>query len=434
MTAAVESSVPNPHQHPLPSSLLTDPVLQDAPAPSNATKQQNGSAELALSVSQVQLDSKDIPPSPLTTTSPTEENSPSTTMATPSSVTTVEPPAQAGSSQHEVSHPHTEPIGTFKTPALKIPVPEDTLPEIPMYPPPVSPTLTYHPPLPSLPMVSNSKASKSAKRPTAKFVRRSWHPSHFERTLSPISPLTDSYGKIKRSASVASSGASSACSANSATVQIPQPCTPAYTQKGGRRRQTSDPKYLQFMSAVSQNQRQIEPERYIGYPGLVSHMTETQNLIFRRFDDIHVRLLLYLQDQITQLETALREMDEQNVEERGYHNGTFREDLDPLRVDILQRLRILVGEYDTIVLAFGRMQESKASQKAVERLRDWLKKHTRAPTGHGWSTNQGAISSDELHWVGQTNDLANLSITTTPNVTITKQSPLTRLFSTRKRR
>ncbi len=162
-------------------------------------------------------------------------------------------------------------------------------------------------------------------------------------------------------------------------------------------------------------------------------MTETQSLIFRRFDDVHVRLLLYLQDQISQLESQLRKSDEQNIAENGMHHGTFREDVDRLQVGIMERLRILVGEYDTMILALSRMQESKASEKAIGRLRDWLRKYSGAPAGRQSPPKGGAIARGELEWVEKANDLTNLSISTTASSTVVKQSPLTRLFPGKKR-
>lgn len=190
------------------------------------------------------------------------------------------------------------------------------------------------------------------------------------------------------------------------------------------------------MSAVAENQRQTAPERYVGYPALVSHMTETQSLIFRRFDAVHVRLLLYLQDEISQLETQLRKLDEQNMFERGHHNGTFREVADGFRTEIMERLRVLVGEYDTMILAFSRMQESKASEKATGRLKDWLKKYGGSAGAHESPTKASAISRDELEWIEKANDLTNISISaaeTTTNSTTVKQSPLTRLLSGKRR-
>lgn len=335
----------------------------------------------------------------------------------------------------EVDHEQLKPAATSEASQPTRSVSEESLPGKAIYPPPVSPTQTFQPPIPPLTMMHVAKSPTSANPPNSKFKRWSWRRSGLEPRSPPMSPITDNSGKINRCGSIASSSASSAYSANSATIQIPQPGTNAYTQKSRdkrHQRHQSDPKYLRFMSTVSQNQRQTSPERYVGYPGLVSHMTETQNLIFRRFDDLHVRLLLYLQDQISQLETQLRTLDEQNIAENGIHNGTFREDVDIERVDTMEKLRICVAEYDTMILAFSKMQESKASEKSVARLKEWLKKYSGVPNGNQPALKGGAIAKEELEWVEKADDLTSLSIGTAANSTLVKHSPLTRLFPGKK--
>jgi hypothetical protein len=164
-------------------------------------------------------------------------------------------------------------------------------------------------------------------------------------------------------------------------------------------------------------------------------MTETQSLVFRRFDDVHVRLLLYLQDQIAQLEGQLRMVDEENLAETAMHNGTFRQDRDPIRVEIMERLRVLVGEYDIMVLAFSRMQETKASEKVIGRLREWIKKHTAGSVAgtHTSPTTGAAIATDELEWVHKADDLSNFAVATSISTTASKPTGLTRLLTGRKR-
>ena len=430
MASAVEPSVPNEPDQLIPKSYLPDASIHDASTPPTVVNEKTASGE----------------PDP---TAPPGDGlvSKDTLTTTPSSLKDVPPPKSAAVLPDTI----IESLPEAEAPKLEVncdstttPEPSELFPqnesisEEPkpdkIYPPPVSPTHTYQPPVPSLSMTHASKSPTPAKR-TSIFHRRSWLPSEPERTSAPISPITSSSGQMNRSASIASSGASSACSANSATVQIFQPGTDAYKKDPGHKRQQSDQKYVRFMSAVSESQKRAEPERYVGYPGLVSHMTETQNLIFRRFDEIHVRLLLYLQDQISQLETQLRTLDERNIAEKGMHNGTFREDADQVRVEIMERLRILVGEYDTMILAFSRMQEAKASNKAIARLRDWLRKYSGAPTGRQSPVIDGSVAKDELEWVEKASDLANLSTNSPPttNNVVGKQSPLKRLFPGRKR-
>lgn len=433
MSTNVDSGVPSLNQHLMPRSSLIEGSSLDGKLPSHPTEEPHASVEPDTSTSFDELLlSRHIPPAPMTA-SPTKEDGAATDVAAISSSPGVESLPRATPLRLEVGHDHSKVVAASAVALPEKSVSGESMPEKAIYPPPVSPTQTYQPPAPSLSMIHASKSPTSVNPPTSIFNRRSWHPSEYEHTSTPISPMTASSGMINRSSSPASSGASSAYSADSATIQIPQPGTNAYPRRNVHKRQNSDPKYVRFMSAVSENQKQTEPERYLGYPGLVSHMTESQHLIFRRFDDVHVRLLLYLQDQISQLESQLRTLDEQNIAEKGMHNGTFREDVDQLRVDIMERLRILVGEYDTMILAFSRMQDSKASEKAVGRLKEWLRKYSGAPAGRQSPTKGGAIAKNELEWMEKANDLTSLSTTTSASSTVVKQSPLTRLFPGRKR-
>jgi hypothetical protein len=427
---AVNSAVPN-HQQTMPRSALTEPPREDAPVSPDAGYEQTAPVEPAPSAAFVELllpKNTRTPPS----TSPNGD-APPTSLVPFSPVAMAEPPTEAATLSQEMDHGHTEDAEISEHSVAGNMVSEESTPAKTLYPPPVAPTQTYQPPAPSLSASPVTKSPSAVSALASKFKRRSWHPSEHARASAPTSPVTNGPRKIHRSASVASSGASSPCSANSATVQVPQPGTSAYVKKSDHRRQQSDPKYIRFMSAISENQNQKEPERYVGYPGLVSHMAETQNLIFRRFDSVHIRLLLYLQDQISQLETQLRNLDERNSEERGMHNGTFREDADQVRVEIMESLRRLVGEYDTMILAFSRMQESKASEKAVERLKDWLRNYSVAPIGRRSLPQRGAIARDELEWVEKADDLTNLSTIPAASNGAGKQSTLTRLFPGRKR-
>jgi hypothetical protein len=433
MATALESSVPTFHQDSIPISLSGTSFLYDAREPTaNAESPSCDSSPIGSSAGSPL-------PEELTqewsmTIEPETQDLSSADAPTPGPAHMAESSPKSVRLRLEVDHDQAQSDAAPEVYMLEEAPSQESLLEKPIYPPLVSPTQTYQPPVPTLSMMHVTKSPTSINPSTSIFRRLSTQPYEPEPTSDSISPVTDGSGKLNRSSSVASSGASSAYSANSATIQIPQPGTNAYTKDFRQhRRQQSDPKYVRFMSGVAENQRQTSPERYIGYPGLVSHMIETQNLIFRRFDDVHVRLLLYLQDEISQLEAQLRTLDEQNTVERGMHNGTFREDIDRARVDIMERLRVCVGEYDTMILAFSRMQESKASDKAVRRLKDWLKKYSGVSAGRQSPPNGGAIARDELEWVEKANDLTNLSISTATSSTVVKQSPLTRLFPSKRR-
>jgi hypothetical protein len=74
----------------------------------------------------------------------------------------------------------------------------------------------------------------------------------------------------------------------------------------------------------------------VDHSQMANFMTTTQTMIFRRFDDVHVQLLLCLQDEISDLERRLNELD---------GTGTSRNDQPMERMQILRELRKVVGEY-----------------------------------------------------------------------------------------
>ena len=71
---------------------------------------------------------------------------------------------------------------------------------------------------------------------------------------------------------------------------------------------------------------------------LASFMTSENTVVFRRFDDVHVRLLLCLQDEIAQLEKEILELENPNSQ------GNASEKL-LKRTRVLRELRKVVAEY-----------------------------------------------------------------------------------------
>lgn len=70
--------------------------------------------------------------------------------------------------------------------------------------------------------------------------------------------------------------------------------------------------------------------------GISSFMTANDTVIFRRFDEVHVQLLLCLQDEITQLERELMRLDSAIM---------TRSDRDVERGRVIRELRKVVAEY-----------------------------------------------------------------------------------------
>ena len=82
---------------------------------------------------------------------------------------------------------------------------------------------------------------------------------------------------------------------------------------------------------------QVTPSsRHGGGSGVASFMTANKTVIFRRFDEVHVQLLLCLQDEITDLERELMRVDGAMI---------TRTQRDAERHRVLRELRRVVAEY-----------------------------------------------------------------------------------------
>lgn len=132
-------------------------------------------------------------------------------------------------------------------------------------------------------------------------------------------------------------------------------------------------------------------------------MTNTSTLIFRRFDDVHVQLLLHLQDEIAQFEEELRRLE----------NGTTGPgDRDVQRIRVLRELRGVVSEYgespdrsvrgiganngllDAMFSSWSQMQANKLPSATMDSLKTWLERP-------GWSAGAGLGigAQDDLKWL-----------------------------------
>jgi hypothetical protein len=87
--------------------------------------------------------------------------------------------------------------------------------------------------------------------------------------------------------------------------------------------------HLSFASsAVTKEQVNAKPWRYLGYRGFSSFIASDDDFfILRRFRTLHARVLLALQNHLTVLESNLTAIDEEaSQDEDDYNNGIFRED------------------------------------------------------------------------------------------------------------
>jgi hypothetical protein len=94
---------------------------------------------------------------------------------------------------------------------------------------------------------------------------------------------------------------------------------------------------------------------------MASFMTTRSQIIFRRFDDVHVKLLLCLQDEISQLEQEL------SVLEEGSAGGGEKTSQ---QMRIMRELRRVVAEYgeNQVDRRLHRVKANRNSRSHVRKL------------------------------------------------------------------
>ncbi|EXJ83902.1 hypothetical protein A1O1_07531 [Capronia coronata CBS 617.96] len=136
---------------------------------------------------------------------------------------------------------------------------------------------------------------------------------------------------------------------------------------------------------------------------LASFMVAKNTIVFRRFDDVHVRLLLCLQDEIAQLEGELLKLESSTSCESPAERMLQK-------AKILRELRKLVGEYDQMFTTWSKMQTNKVSETTSKDLKQWLEKPaTSAEAGLGISIQQ------DLLWLENSKDLSSLAVNDNEN-------------------
>ncbi|KAK8135820.1 hypothetical protein PG984_003760 [Apiospora sp. TS-2023a] len=120
----------------------------------------------------------------------------------------------------------------------------------------------------------------------------------------------------------------------------------------------------------------IDSERkYIGYPAFAEHLSRADDFFaIRRFDRLHCRVLITLQDEITVLEEKLDVLDasfsDRNA--RDFHNGSVRGDR-PERRDLIKRISAELKEYDEVLYRYTQVKARPIAPKEnVENIRNWI--------------------------------------------------------------
>ncbi|KAK7890340.1 hypothetical protein LTR67_008226 [Exophiala xenobiotica] len=146
---------------------------------------------------------------------------------------------------------------------------------------------------------------------------------------------------------------------------------------------------------------------------IASFMTEKNTLVFRRFDDVHVRLLLCLQSEISQLEKELSTLGSSTSQ------GVSAEKM-AQTMRVLRELRRVVAEYDHLFTTWSKMQANKASESTTKELKQWLHK-----PGTNAQAGLGIEMGHDLQWLEENkNDLSSIDFNEKEDM-LPKEAPQT---------
>lgn len=101
------------------------------------------------------------------------------------------------------------------------------------------------------------------------------------------------------------------------------------------------------ITPASQAEIDRKPWKYLGYPGFATWGASSKDaFVLRRFNALHARVILSMQDQIVRKEDELQSLDRWcTTRPDDIDNGTFRHDMEPRRNAVLDDLRIRLKEY-----------------------------------------------------------------------------------------
>ncbi|KAM7207185.1 hypothetical protein V8F20_002451 [Naviculisporaceae sp. PSN 640] len=143
-----------------------------------------------------------------------------------------------------------------------------------------------------------------------------------------------------------------------------------------------------------------KPWKYIGYKEFARYISSGDDfLALRRFDRVHSRLLLMLQDQVVELESELDAIDARLSKRTApdLDNGSIRNDVQERR-EVLEKLHRRVREYDDLLCQYTTLKSRpRAPQRNIHNIRVWL------------SDNYSPIHPLEAEFINSPSDLVSLT-------------------------
>lgn len=170
-----------------------------------------------------------------------------------------------------------------------------------------------------------------------------------------------------------------------------------------------------------QKDRETQPWKYIGYRGFCQFIASDDNFfVFRRFSGLSSRVLLALQDELSELEGQLEKLEGQlsAVSAPNVHNGSFRQETSQARIDLIREVDKKLRAYNELI-----------NQHSKIRRRPPVHDRNRTSLSNWFSNNDQAILAEETDYVKYSEDLfAVVSKSKTPLRLLLERSSHFRLF------
>lgn len=132
------------------------------------------------------------------------------------------------------------------------------------------------------------------------------------------------------------------------------------------------------ISQLTQHDLEEKPWKYVGYKALARYVSSADDFfVLRRFDRLHSRILLRLQDQLAKLEDDLDLIDAEfsQKEAQDVDNGCFRND-QTKRKDLLDLITAKMERYDQLVVNYLTLKAREPAPKMnTNNIKQWLENH-----------------------------------------------------------
>ncbi|KAF2635322.1 hypothetical protein P280DRAFT_411735 [Massarina eburnea CBS 473.64] len=144
------------------------------------------------------------------------------------------------------------------------------------------------------------------------------------------------------------------------------------------------------------------PWKYDGYQSFTAWMaSEDDFFLFRRFDTLNARTILWMQDRIIQIEEFLQQKHkeaEDDIEKKGLRNDSFRFDHHCMkeRQEKMKELSVLLRDYNQHIETFSKIRARPlAEPRKISNVINWLKRE--------------AIYKDEYTFINHAHELISIN-------------------------